>query len=65
MDLFIEMVGDLAGDIIGIVVIVAVFRRSLGGFLQFLIALPIGLQDIGEGCHIADLVLEHQLFDSG
>ena len=65
MDLFIEMVGDLAGDIIGIVVIVAVFRRSFGGFLQFLIALPIGLQGIGEGCHIADLVLEHQLFDSG
>ena len=65
MDLFIEMVGDLAGDIIGIVVIVAVFRRSFGGFLQFLIALPIGLQGIGEGCHVADLVLEHQLFDSG
>lgn len=60
----IEMVGDLDGDVVDIAVVVAVFRTSLGLFAQIIKTFPVGLKRLRQRLHVADLILENELFHS-
>ena len=61
----VVVVGHLGGDVVHIVVVVAVLGAVLRLGAQLLIALPVGLQGLDERIHGADLVLEHQLLHRG
>ena len=62
MGLFIVMVANAAGDIVHIVVIVAVLGRILGQLAQFVIAFPVFIHGVQQFVHGAYFVIKYKLF---
>lgn len=60
----VEMVGDLDGDVVDIAVVVAVFRAGFGLFAQIIKTFPVGLERLRQRLHVANLILEDELFHS-